>query len=174
MSNIERIRKNTVMRRRKLFCEGGKRKKPIIKYSGPDADYGLAEQLDGLISDNDLKKKTNIYLKQLDEVNRKDLEYITREQSLSNDWHNERKKRLTTSNFGEICKMRKNTSCRKKVYNLLYRPNTTCKQTTYGIQMEPLARAHFENHYNVHVQICGLFCDKEFSYLGATPGNCFI
>jgi len=49
MSIIERIRKNTVIRRRKRFCEGGKRKKPMIKYSGPDADYGLAEQLDGLI-----------------------------------------------------------------------------------------------------------------------------
>lgn len=109
MSNIEIIRKNTVMRR-KLFCEGGKRK----KYSGPDADYGLAEPLDGLISENDLKKKKNNYLKQLEEVNREDLEYITGKQSLSNDWHNERKKRLTASNFGEICKMRKNTSCEKK------------------------------------------------------------
>jgi len=58
MSNLEKIRRNTVVRRRKLFCEGEKRKKPIIKYSGPDADYGLAEPLDGLISDNDLKKKT--------------------------------------------------------------------------------------------------------------------
>lgn len=70
--------------------------------------------------------------------------------------------------------MKKTTSCRKKVYSLLYRPNTTSKQTTYGIQMEPLARAHFENLNNVHVQICGLFRDKEFSYLAATPGNYFI
>jgi len=159
------------MRRRILFCEGEKRKKPMIKYSGPDADYGLAEPLDGLISDNDLKLKKDTFLKQLDEVNAEELEYNTREQSLSNDWHNERKKRLTASNFGEICKMRKNTSCRTKVYNLLYKPNTTCKQTTYGIQMEPLARAHFEKLYNMHVQICGLFCDKEFPYLAATPGN---
>lgn len=69
--------------------------------------------------------------------------------------------------------MRKKTSCQKKVFSLLYKPNTTGKQSTYGIQMEPLARAHFENLSNVHVQICELFCDKEFTYLAATPGNCF-
>lgn len=49
--------------RRKLFCEGRKRKKPMIKYSGPDADYGLAEPLDGLISDNDLKEKIFFFFK---------------------------------------------------------------------------------------------------------------
>lgn len=162
-----------MMRRRKLFNEGVRRTKSILKSSGPDADYGFAEPLDGLISDEELKQKKLDYLKQLDKVNKEELECMTRGQNLSHEWHNERKKRLTASNFGDICKMRKNTSCQKKVYYLLYKPQVMCKEMTYGVQMEPLARYRFEKLNDVVVKKCGLFSDKELSYLAATPGNCF-
>ncbi|CAI6371418.1 unnamed protein product [Macrosiphum euphorbiae] len=49
-NNIDRIRSNTTMRRRKLFAAGVVRSKPKTKSSAPDKDYGLAEPLDDLFS----------------------------------------------------------------------------------------------------------------------------
>lgn len=138
---------------------------------GPDSDYGLAEPLDNILNNEDLNIKKNVFLKKLSNVNRTELEQITQEQAHSQDWLNERKKRLTASNFGEICKMRLNTSCRKKVYGILYMPHTSTKQMTYGVEMEPYARVKFEELSGHSVQLCGLFSDIEFPYLAATPGN---
>jgi len=67
--------------------------------------------------------------------------------------------------------MRSNTSCRKKVHNLLYKFGTTIKEINYGIQMEPLARSVFETLIGVSVKLCGLFTDNQFPYLAASPGN---
>lgn len=80
------------MRRRKLFDQSIRRTKPTVKFSGPDADYGFAEPLDDLISENELKQKKVDYLKNLNCANKEDLEFNTREQNVSNHWHNERKK----------------------------------------------------------------------------------
>jgi len=55
------------------------------------------------------------------------------------------------------------TSCKKKVYSLLYRPNTTTKEMTYGIEMERQARKKYEELYGVSVEACGLFADIEFT-----------
>jgi len=65
-----------------------------------------------------MKKKTE-FLKKLSKVDRNELQIRTVEQSHNQEWHNERKKRLTASNFGDICKMRANTSCQKKVYSFI-------------------------------------------------------
>jgi len=43
--NINRIRNNTIMRRRKLFDNGVVRMKHKFTFSAPDKYYGLAEPL---------------------------------------------------------------------------------------------------------------------------------
>lgn len=161
------------MRRRKLFAGGVVRSKPKIKYNAPDKDYGLAEPLDDVqsLSPEDFALKKEKFLEKLSEVNRDEIELITREQSQSDTWRNERRKRLTASNFGEICKMRENTSCKIKVHNLLYKSPTTCKAMTYGIEMEPHARREFEKLNRSVVRVCGLFIDQELPYLAASPGK---
>lgn len=151
---------------------GIRRTKSSMKRSfGPDSDYGLAEPLDDMINNEDLNEKKKVFLETLSNVNRIELERITREQAHSQDWLNERRKRLTASNFGEICKMRSNTSCRKKVHGILYKPHISTKEMTYGVEMEPHARVKFEELSGRTVQLCGLFSDIEFPYLAATPGN---
>jgi hypothetical protein len=50
-------------------------------------------------------------------------------QSTCEKWFVERKKRVTASNFGSICKRRATTPAVKSVYNLLYNkflPNKYC------------------------------------------------
>lgn len=119
----------------------------------------------------ELERKKQLFINTLLNIDCEHLENKTKEQSLNQDWFVERKKRLTDSHFGDICKMRSNTSCRKKVHNLLYKFNTASKEINYGIQMEPLARSVFETLTGVSVKFCGLFTDSQFSYLAASPGN---
>lgn len=131
--------------------------------------YGLAEPLDDILTNEELSKNQNLFLKKSEKVDRKELECIVKVQSHSQDWYNERRKRLTTLNFGDICKMRENTSCRKKVFSLLDGPNVTSREISYGIEMEPRGRAQIEILSEKTVELCGLFADSEFPFLAASP-----
>lgn len=54
----------------------------------------------------------------LREIN--ELQSRTVGQSNSEEWRKERSKRLTSSNFGKICKLRKTTSRAKSVVSIIY------------------------------------------------------
>jgi len=56
----------------------------------------------------------------LDEVNIFKLERRTIDQSSNEEWKNERSSRLTASNFGKICKLRKTTIRKNTVISILY------------------------------------------------------
>lgn len=120
--NIDRIRNNTISRRRKHFTSGFIRTK--TKCNTLDKDYGLAEPLYDMLSVNSdvYIEKREKFLNHLYKVNINEIEKITREQNHSEEWRNERKKRLTASRFGEICKMRENskTLAVKSKYIIFY------------------------------------------------------
>ena len=61
-------------------------------------------------------------------------------QGRSEQWANERKKRLTASVVGSIIKMKSSTKRCKKVESLLYSKFSGNKATMYGIEKEPEAR----------------------------------
>lgn len=90
-NNLNRIRKNTIMRRRKLFENGIRRSKPSgNRFNGPDEDYGMAEPIEDDL--DDLNEKKTKFLKKLSKVDRNELQLRTLEQSHNQEWHNERKK----------------------------------------------------------------------------------
>lgn len=103
-------------------------------YSGPDKDYGdLCDEMgcgDLSISIEDLEQKQLNILNNLklsmQEINA--LERNTVDQSKSDDWHKARKYRLTASNFGRVCKLRKNTprinTIKYILYNEVFTPKT--------------------------------------------------
>lgn len=100
------------------------------------------------------------------------LEKNTQDQAQSQLWYIERRKRLTASKFGKICKMRQNTSCKNTVHELLYgQVSNKIKSIEYGRTMEPLAKLKFEKLYDLKINSVGLCVDIEIPYLAASPGK---
>ncbi|XP_025205740.1 uncharacterized protein LOC112602040 [Melanaphis sacchari] len=76
--------------------------------------------------------------------------------------------RLTASNFGHVCKMRRNTSCKNIVYSMLYLTFNS-KSVQYGRDMEDEAIKKFEDKFGYKVKKCGLLIDMQIPYLAASP-----
>ncbi|XP_060853394.1 uncharacterized protein LOC132931411 [Rhopalosiphum padi] len=170
MKNTDRIRLNTINRRKLYNSKKIHRKKMVSARSkGPDSHYGLAEPLMDTLDEDELRKKKNSFIQYLHTVDLKKIEIDTRDQNLNPNWFQERKIRLTASRFGEICKMRPNTSCKTKVHNILYKPPVTSKQMSYGHNMEHEARKKLEEIIKLDVQLSGLVIDTNFPYLAASP-----
>lgn len=167
-------RKN-LKHRRALFSSNGLYKnKKLVSNKGPDENYGLAEPLNDCMSDEELKtnKAKHIVSITLSESSKQSLEAETRNQANNQRWFEERRKRLTTSNFGKICKMRPYTSCKNMVHDIIYRTVTT-NATEYGKMTEQIALKKLEENIKKPIKKCGLFVDRVIPYLAATPGNNF-
>ena len=91
-------------------------------------------------------------------------------QSTSNLWYTERRRRLTASYFGKICKMRPSTNPANTIKTLLYSTFSGNKYTDYGKDHEPTARKHFSKMIDKDVTECKFFVGKDdYCYLGASP-----
>ena len=106
------------------------------------------------------------------EYNNKDfikLELITRQQSLSKEWFEARKSRLTASNFGRVMN-RKSAPTVKFLKNLFCTKQITAPSLEYGKRHESEAKkGYMERHRNTHFHECGLVVNKNYAFLGATP-----
>ncbi|KAJ8869571.1 hypothetical protein PR048_028562 [Dryococelus australis] len=94
-------------------------------------------------------------------------------QSSCHLWNRERRKLLTASNFGSVCKMRATTFCKNLVHSILY-GNFSTKSTRYGIANEPVAKRNMAEEHGIVTIECdlSLFVDSEYPVLGATPVKC--
>lgn len=108
----------------------------------------------------------------LTEDEAKMLEINTRDQSNSELWRSERRKRLTASNFGKVIKQRETTSVKNIICFLLY-TTAHSKAISHGKEYENDAKRKFEEMYGKKVDECGLFVDPRDSYLAASPGETF-
>lgn len=125
------------------------------------------------LSNELLTKKKEEFLKKLEKVDRVKIEKLTRNQSDSAHWFEERRIRLTASEFGFICKRKNSTSCKFRVHKMLYHisNNSLADALVHGKDMEPYARAYFEEKTKLSVKPCGLFIDHDYPFLAASPGN---
>ena len=100
----------------------------------------------------------------------KEVEEQTREQYKSDRWHKERKYKLTSSRFGEICKRRK--------YDLKYCESLSTNQkdlshipaVKFGLNQEKVALEQFKQRMRFDVvKKARFFISKAYPHLGASP-----
>lgn len=120
---------------------------------------------------SEINLKMQIFLEELkkspDQI--KLLSKQTLDQSENLLWHEERRKRLTASNFGRIVKLLPSTE-RSKIVEELLHPNFTGNiYTRYGKDNESKAIKDFERVIGEGVIACGLFVHPEHPYLAASP-----
>jgi hypothetical protein len=88
-------------------------------------------------------------------------------QSLCPVWVEERRKRLTASNFGQVCNKLPHTKCNTVIKELLY-TKFDKPSLRYGRRHEKDAIDHLLS-LKINVKPCGLFIDAKHPFLAATP-----
>ena len=96
------------------------------------------------------------------------LEKSTRLQSNDSLWHEDRKKRITASNFGAILKRKKDTTD-KFLRNSFLKKDFTSSATSYGKANEAVAKQMYIKRTGSHLHEVGLIVHPDLPFLGASP-----
>jgi hypothetical protein len=169
VDKLEKRRQIKVERTRESRRING-RKGKFNRESGTDRHYGPQSQKPDLPDHVFEQLRKNQLDKLLDNgKNWKQIEQDTRGQSESGLWLAHRQEMLTSSNFGDVCRMRPTTSCATMVKNILYPPIIDTAAMKYGRDQEEVARRELAAKLNKNIKPCGLFIDKENPYLGTSP-----
>uniref|UniRef100_A0A2S2NPH1 YqaJ viral recombinase domain-containing protein n=1 Tax=Schizaphis graminum TaxID=13262 RepID=A0A2S2NPH1_SCHGA len=142
--------------------------------AGPDEDYGNVvnghDPLSNLI-DTEIRELETVFLNKL-KLTENEILYLddkTKTQHQCDQWHLERKKRLTASLFGRLCKLRESTSRVKIANEILHKPFKGNAATRYGIEHEMIAIKQLENKINKKIVPSGLMVDLNQPFLAASP-----
>jgi hypothetical protein len=155
--------------RRCLAKKGVNKQKKIAK-KNDETDYGeMCQKLD--MDDEELEREAAALMKSLEvtPASRDTLEKETRGQLEQEKWWEERKNRLTSSNFGVICKRRRTSKWAPIVKRLLYDTKFTNEATRYGQMHEKEAIRKYEEISGRRVSPSGLFIDLNQCFLAASP-----
>lgn len=121
--------------------------------------------------DFDYETKKQNFLKELEktpeEIER--ISKLTINQNNNPLWYDERRMRLTASNFGRICKLLDTTDRNNVVRQLLHSNFTGNIFTRYGNENEVNAIKDFEKIMGQCVVSCGLFIHQDYPFLAASP-----
>ncbi|XP_066255672.1 uncharacterized protein [Euwallacea similis] len=124
--------------------------------------------VDSSIIQPDFENKKKAFLCELDR-SVDAIEVLTKSQKDCELWLAERKKRLTASNFGKVCKLLNSTDRTNVAKNILYSTFKGNIYTKYGQEHEQTAIMQFEQVTGKKVQKCGLVVHKAHSFLAASP-----
>ena len=139
-------------------------------------DYGENILIDTEdVSTEELNEQCQAYLQeQIENSNSVDIETETKGQSENTLWYEERKKRLTSSNFGEIVNRSVNNNSPKLVQRLLYSKFKGTVYTIKGLSEEENARTEYLNvkkergEHMDHIDVPGLKIDSQYPFLAAS------
>ena len=103
-----------------------------------------------------------------------EIEKSTRGQYESQKWHHERKLRITASVMKEVCHQRPSTSCTAFIKKKLSSTSIDIPAISYGRKNESQAVSSYVNYQKsigkfVQIESCGLYVDKVFPWLAASP-----
>lgn len=94
---------------------------------------------------------------------------ITKDQFENGLYIKEREKRLTSSNFGKVIKIKKATSRDNILKSLIYPSSINNWYMEYGKSKESVAIQIFERQIKKKIKKSGLIIDKDNHFLAATP-----
>ena len=86
----------------------------------------------------------------ISEAKAREIEQGTRDQRLSLLWFSVRRYRITTSNFGRVLSLKRETPPDNLVMHILQPRHFTTLATQYGIDNEQLALEKYISHQNTH------------------------
>jgi hypothetical protein len=126
--------------------------------------------------DNDLSPEflQVIHSLSVDQDQSKEIELKTRDQANSDQWWEERKLRITASNFAEICN-RKKDNCKKFVERLQGKPSLKVPLSIkHGKDHEHVGIRKYHQYmihtgHKVDIQSSGLVVRSDLPYLGCSP-----
>lgn len=98
-----------------------------------------------------------------------EIERQTRGQGSSRRWMEERRKRMTASHFGTICKATERRNFPKLVGGLLNSRELNTKATAHGKKYEKIVMKKLEEREGREVSDCGLCVSKEHPMSAASP-----
>lgn len=148
-------------------------KKRALQFSATklnNPDYGEGCQRPD-IEERDMENEKKKYLDKLriTDEERRQIERRTILQADCQEWLEKRRRLITSSNFGIICK-RKVIKCGNLVKSLLYGSQLDhIKSIKYGREHEHMAITQLGEQEGFVIEKCGLFLDKEYGFLGASP-----
>lgn len=157
--------------KRKLHQEHPTKKIRKINDKQKEHNYGPTCLAPDMTAEQ-LEKAKEDYLNNLADLtaDRDKIQKNTILQKDSSEWMEIRKKLVTASNFGAICKRKIAGSTAPLVKKLLYQQSLAhVTSVAHGIENEKQALQQLELQENIHIQPCGLFIDKEYAFIGATP-----
>ncbi|XP_053995307.1 uncharacterized protein LOC128885334 [Hylaeus anthracinus] len=132
-------------KKKKKLTNAKKEKKSETKkknfHASKDKDYGLNAQkpdMDEFMFD--LQKEKHLEMLNEWQNQKEKSEQETIEQCKSRKWLAHKSKLLTASNFGKVCRRRKDTPCVKMVQSLLYPRVLNVPAVEYGRENEEIAR----------------------------------
>ncbi|CAG2226881.1 unnamed protein product [Mytilus edulis] len=126
-----------------------------------DHDYFKLSPEDHWLKDNKLF--------QISDEDITSIQTITVNQSKSKQWLYERCKRLTSSNFGRICKATDRTDFHKLALSYTRSSALYTAAIKHGRQYEPVAIEKYESITKLETVKCGLFVSKMHPFLAASP-----
>lgn len=175
-SPCSRLTKKYERRRQQAHYRQKLKKKIIIQEmdrkesTTTDKNYGPnCEKPD--ISPKEYRQRKEDFLLSIKKSKREieEVEEKTREQYNSPEWLEERRKILTASNFGIICRRKPSTYSGPLVKSLLTNSLIQSSALNWGRDNEAKALDELQNTKKIVIRKCGLFLSEKYSFLGATP-----
>ncbi|VDI39695.1 Hypothetical predicted protein [Mytilus galloprovincialis] len=162
--------KSSRWKRKMASVKEGNTKKARMHYGNQSI------QVEEDITKSELEEKKTIFMKKnynLELSHIKEIEKHTKLQLTSASWMNERKKRLTASNFGLVYKRNPKIPVTPLVNSLLYSTFKGNKATRFGLREERVTIQEYiqqkaKQKVKLKVENMGLV-DEEVQFLGASP-----
>lgn len=171
ITELERCRQDRNLRVHIHRISYGKRKHSSGK--GTDKHYGPLSYLCGK-PDLDPKKfedaKNQLRIDmEKNQKYRADIESRTRDQRKCPEWREKRRRLITASHFGIICRQKSFTSCANEVKAIRRTDSIKSAGMTFGITHESKAMDELRNVVAETIEPCRLFIDPEFEMLACSP-----